>query len=131
MKLFSNTISTLENALDYSSAKQKVIAQNITNVDTPNYKAKDVNFKTALQSALDRSLEARRTDSRHFEFKGQPSSSFSVQTIHDRSYNNNGNNVDIDKQMADLATNQIYYNAVTDRINGKFQSLQSVIRGGK
>jgi flagellar basal-body rod protein FlgB len=39
--------------------------------------------------------------------------------------------VDIDKEMTDLAANQIYYNAVTDRLSGKFQSLQDVIRGGK
>lgn len=131
MKLFSNTISTLENALDYSSTKQKVIAQNISNADTPNYKAKEVSFKTALQSAMDSSLEARRTDARHLEFKGQSSSSYTVKVNQSRSYHQNGNNVDIDKEMADLATNQIYYNALIDRISGKFQSLQSVIRGGK
>lgn len=46
-------------------------------------------------------------------------------------YNHNGNGVDMDKEMADLATNQIYYNALTERINGKFNTLQSVIKGGK
>lgn len=131
MKLFSNTISTLENALDYSSTKQKVIAQNISNADTPNYKAKEVNFKTALQSAMDSTMETRRTDARHIEFKGQTSTAYTVKVNQSRSYHQNGNNVDIDKEMADLATNQIYYNAVIDRISGKFQSLQSVIRGGK
>ncbi|WP_412093612.1 flagellar basal body rod protein FlgB [Peribacillus simplex] len=40
MELFSNTFQSLENALDYSNAKQKVISQNIANSDTPNYKAK-------------------------------------------------------------------------------------------
>ena len=42
MNLFSGTISTLENALNYSATKQKVISQNIANVDTPNYKAKEM-----------------------------------------------------------------------------------------
>lgn len=45
-------------------------------------------------------------------------------------YSHNGNNVDIDKEMAELAENQIYYNGLVDRINGKFGSLQTVIRGG-
>ena len=44
MDLFSGTISTLDKALNYSATKQKVISQNIANVDTPNYKAKDVSF---------------------------------------------------------------------------------------
>ena len=52
LSLFSGTISTLENALTYSSTKQKVISQNIANVDTPNYKAKNVSFKAAYDDAL-------------------------------------------------------------------------------
>ncbi|MEQ2526477.1 flagellar basal body rod protein FlgB [Robertmurraya yapensis] len=131
MKLFSNTISTLENALNYSSTKQKVISQNISNVDTPNYKSKEVSFKSALQNAVDSSMTARRTDARHIDFNGQASSGIAVTTNNSTSYNNNGNNVDLDKEMADLASNQIYYNALIERISGKFSTLQSVIKGGK
>lgn len=131
MKLFSNTISTLEGALNYSSTKQKVIAQNISNADTPNYKAKEVSFKTAFQQAMDQSVAAKKTNVRHFDFKGQSTTATIVKTNQRTSYHNNGNNVDVDKEMADLAANQIYYNAMIDRISGKFQSLQSVIRGGK
>ena len=54
-----------------------------------------------------------------------------IVTQQNGTYNNNGNSVDMDKEMTDLATNQIYYNAVTDRLSGKFSSLQNVIRGGK
>lgn len=131
MKLFSNTISTLENALNYSSTKQKVIAQNISNADTPNYKAKEASFKSALDTAQQASMTAKRTDMRHFDFQGSSSTGITITTNNGTSYNNNGNNVDIDKEMADLATNQIYYNALTERISGKFQTLQSVIKGGK
>ncbi|WP_449619374.1 flagellar basal body rod protein FlgB [Robertmurraya sp. Marseille-Q9965] len=131
MKLFSNTISTLENALNYSSTKQKVISQNISNVDTPNYKSKEVSFKSVLQNAVDSSMSARRTDTRHIDFNGHSSSGISITTNNSTSYNNNGNNVDLDKEMADLASNQIYYNALIERINGKFSTLQSVIKGGK
>lgn len=131
MKLFSNTVSTLEKALNYSSAKQKVISQNIANVDTPNYKAKDVSFKAAFEQALGQSFQANRSDARHFEFGSRASSGPGMVTKKNVNYNENGNSVDLDKEMADLATNQIYYNALTERINGKFNSLQSVIRGGK
>lgn len=131
LKLFSGTISTLENALNYSSTKQKVISQNISNADTPNYKAKNVSFKNELQSAVGNSLETRRSDARHFDFNGHATNRIAITTNQNTSYNNNGNNVDIDKEMADLATNQIYYNALIERISGKFQTLQSVIRGGK
>src|SRR4051812_27542033 len=129
MELFSNTFRVLEKSLDYSSAKQKVISQNIANVDTPNYKAKDV-VKDSFQNALQASIETYRTDSRHINFNTERSDS-TIVTQQNGSYNNNGNSVDVDKEMTDLATNQIYYNALSDRLSGKFSSLQNVIRGGK
>lgn len=131
MNLFSNTFSILERGLDYSSLREKTIAQNIANVDTPNYKAKDVSFKSVFASALDESMKANRTDQRHFEFEQTGSSSSAVTTKNDTQYNQNGNNVDMDKEMTDLATNQIYYNALAERLSGKFTSLQNVIKGGK
>ena len=127
MKLFSNTITTLENAIDYSNQKQKVIAQNIANVDTPNYKAKTVTFKDSLTSAMN----ANVTNSKHISFSTTNSSSTAVVSKSNVTYNNSGNSVDMDKEMTDLATNQIYYNALIDRISGKFSSLENVIRGGK
>ncbi|MDP4169548.1 MAG: flagellar basal body rod protein FlgB [Bacillota bacterium] len=130
MNLFSN-ISTLERALDYSSLKQKVISQNIANVDTPNYKAKDVSFKDVFQNELDMTFKTNRTDSRHLDFSTGTSQSPAIVTEQNVQYNNNGNSVDMDKEMADLATNQIYYNAMIERVNGQFSTLQSVIRGGK
>lgn len=131
MDLFSGTISTLDKALNYSTTKQKVISQNIANVDTPNYKAKDVSFKAVFNEALSESLIANRTNARHFVFNKTNQSSSTIITKNQVSYNESGNSVDIDQEMADLATNQIYYNALTERISGKFSSLQNVIRGGK
>lgn len=131
MKLFSNTVSTLENALNYSSMKQKIVSQNIANVDTPNYKAKDVSFKAAFEEALGQSFKTKRTDARHYDFKNTNGSYPGIVVKKNLNYNANGNSVDLDKEMADLATNQIYFNALTERINGKFNSLQTVIRGGK
>lgn len=131
MKLFSNTISTLEQALNYSATKQKVIAQNISNADTPGYKAKNVSFQAELDSAVQMNTRTASTHPRHIAFKGSASSNITVTTDRSTSYNNTGNNVDVDKEMADLATNQIYYNALVERVSGKFNSLQTVIRGGR
>ena len=126
MKLFSNSIHLLENSLAYSSLKQKVIVNNIANVDTPNYKAQEVSFKTELDRAT---LQANRSNDRHFEFK-RGSSNIEINTRRTTAYNHNGNNVDIDKEMADMAENQIYYNVLVDRMNGKFNALKEVLKGG-
>lgn len=130
MSLFTGTISSLENALNYASLKQKVISNNIANADTPNYKAKAVSFSKMLELELRSTMTANKTDGRHYDFSSSGSTS-GVYVNKNVSYNHNGNSVDIDQEMSSLAMNQIYYNAVTDRISGKFQSLENVIRGGK
>ncbi|GAA0461208.1 flagellar basal body rod protein FlgB [Alkalibacillus silvisoli] len=125
MQLFDQTIHNLQRGLDYSSVKNQTIAHNISNVNTPNYKAKQVSFKDEFESAK---LEALRTDERHIPFSNNHSP-FSISARQDVTYNNNGNSVDIDKEMNELAQNQLYYEALTERINGKFNSIKSVVGG--
>ncbi|AOV08274.1 flagellar basal body rod protein FlgB [Sporosarcina ureilytica] len=130
MKLFGQTISSLERGLNYSATKGKVIAQNIANVDTPNYKAKRVKFKEFLVDAQMNELRAYKTEHKHMDFPER-----NVQPgVFDYSnfrYRHDGNGVDMDKEQANLAENQIYYNALVDRLNGKFNTLQNVIKGGR
>lgn len=132
MSLFEGTIQTLERSLDYSALKNRTISNNIANVDTPNYKSKEVSFKNVLTDQLENTFQAKRTNSRHIPFQSDSAQdSFQVVTNSNTTYNHNGNNVDIDKEMSELAKNQIYYQSVVDRLNGKFSSLQTVIRGGR
>ncbi|WP_047984887.1 flagellar basal body rod protein FlgB [Ornithinibacillus californiensis] len=131
MDLFSGTINTLQQSLNYASVKNQTIASNISNVDTPNYKAKDVVFKDLLQQEIASSITAKRTHPRHLPFGQDQRLSYEIIQRNNTTYNHNGNNVDIDKEMAELAQNQIYYQSLVDRINGKFNSLQTVIRGGR
>jgi flagellar basal-body rod protein FlgB len=127
--IFSSTFSSLENAIGYASQKQKVISDNIANVDTPNYKAKDVSFQNALSDAVNSQITTKITDPRDFSFdtSAQP---YAVTTQQNVDYNSNGNSVDIDKEMSDMATNQIYYNTLVSRMSDEFQTLQMVIKGG-
>jgi len=130
MNLFGNTISTLERGLDYAAVKGKAISQNIANIDTPNYKAKQVSFKDVFTDVKTTTLKTYRTNSQHIEFK-ERNIEPGVFNISDFRYRHNGNGVDMDKEQVNLATNQIYNSAVVDRLNGKFNSLQSVIKGGR
>ncbi len=130
MVLFTGTIALLEKALDYSSVKQNVIAHNIANADTPNYKAKDVQFSAYLHDALEKRIQAKRTDERHIPFQSRVPQ-IQITTRKNLRYHHNGNSVDIDYEMAELAKNQIYYQTMTDILSGKLRTLQTVIRGGK
>jgi flagellar basal-body rod protein FlgB len=131
LKLFSNTINSLEQALNYSSLKQQVISQNIANAETPNYKAKDVSFKSILQNELSQNFTTYRTDQRHIDFSDNSATQSAIVVRPNVQYNNNGNSVDIDQEMSDLAKNQIYYDALVEQENNKFAAIQNVIRGGK
>ncbi len=130
MNLFGSMITQLERGLDYSATKGKVISQNIANIDTPNYKAKNVSFNEVFANVQANSLKAYKTDERHINFKSNGTSP-GVSSYSNLRYRQDGNGVDMDKEQADLAANQIYYNAVVDRINGKFNTLQNVIKGGR
>lgn len=130
MNLFGGTISSLEKGLSYATLKQKTIAQNIANVDTPNYKAKDVSFKDMLIEAKRSGVSAYRTDARHFDFKNSTSTP-GVFSNGNLRYRSNGNGVDMDVEQSKMAENVIYYNALIDRVNGKLNTLNTVIKGGK
>ncbi|GAE29239.1 flagellar basal body rod protein FlgB [Alkalihalobacillus hemicellulosilyticus] len=133
MNLFgSSSFRALETGLNGAQVRQNAISQNIANVDTPNYKAKQVEFKHLLNDAVNQAgLKANRTHEQHYEFKSVRNSGPIVTENRQTEFNHNGNNVDVDREMSELAKNQIYYNALIDRLNGRFQSLESVIRGGR
>src|SRR5699024_11661760 len=130
MRLFDKTFHSLEHALDFASKRNEMISNNIANSDTPFYKSKDVLFKSHLKKAMDNQLPNKRTHSKHFQFTTL-NAPFHVVTNYQTTFNHNGNNVDMDKEMSNLAKNQIYYQSVVDNLNTKFRQLQSVIRGGR
>ncbi|MFD2704813.1 flagellar basal body rod protein FlgB [Salibacterium lacus] len=130
MGLFdSATFHNLEQGLKGAATRQKTISDNISNVDTPNYKAKSAHFKHTLNEAMQNDkIQAQQTNQQHIPFGGNGSDSIYVSRDTSTMYNHNGNNVDIDKEMTDSAKNQIYYNALTDRLSSKFSSLKTAVR---
>ncbi|AWE06669.1 flagellar basal body rod protein FlgB [Lysinibacillus sp. 2017] len=130
MDLFGGTIRRLENGLSFATLKNKTIAQNIANVDTPNYKTKEVSFKDVLNDAKSATISANRTDARHYDFNIEIGSNgvYSNENFRSRP---NGNAVNMDTEQAKLAENTIYYNALIERMNGKFSTLNAVVKGGR
>ncbi|WP_280768988.1 flagellar basal body rod protein FlgB [Salipaludibacillus daqingensis] len=134
MNLINNsTTQLLETAMSSASTRQNTISQNIANVDTPNYKAQKTVFSHELNRAKEgQRLNANRLDERHIEFGGRPADDAGFVTRRTNTmYNHNGNNVDIDHEMSELAKNQIYYNTLVDRLNGRFNSVRTVLGQGR
>jgi flagellar basal-body rod protein FlgB len=125
----------MERTLDASVLRQKVIANNIANVDTPYFKRSDVQFEDLLESEMNGpstpSFVGIRTDPRHFII-GKKSDKFEPKIVTDENstINNNLNNVDIDYEMSLMAKNQLRYNVLVQQINSEFKNARTVL-GGK
>ena len=121
-----NYINVLDKAADAANTRNEVLANNIANVDTPNYKRKDVSFQNYLEQALigAEALDTRVSDvnTRLSDFGGIVYTDSSV-----LSYRLDGNNVDIDTENAYLAENQIRYNALVEQIGQEFNRYKTVL----
>lgn len=120
-------INVLGKAADAAWLRNDALAHNIANVNTPGYKRQDVDF----ESVLKRELTNSRYKSMDAKVDHLTSSKLRVGVHTDAagySYRLDGNNVDIDTENAELASNQIRYNGLMDSISKEFQNLQAVMK---
>lgn len=119
--------------MDASTFRQKVIANNIANGDTPYFKRSDVLFEELLEKEMNKkSLPGRRTDPRHIPI-GLPSAPHSPEVVKDVNtmMNNNLNNVDIDYEMSLMAKNQLRYNVLVGQVSHDLKNYRTALNGGR
>ncbi|HEY5583588.1 MAG TPA: flagellar basal body rod protein FlgB [Ruminiclostridium sp.] len=125
----------LEKSLDASWARNDTISQNLANIDTPEYKRKDVAFEQYLNDSLNKtSIEGNLTDKRHIAIKSKNIDKIQPTITEDNSdvsMRIDGNNVDVDSEMAYLAKNTIKYNTLVQLINSNYSKIKTVIAEGR
>ena len=143
MSLFESTgtmrtLDILEKGMDAATMRRGVIANNIANVDVPHFKRSEVIFESELKRAIDheRSVESdpikmRTTHPAHFETRR-------LEGFHDvaprthmdylSTMRNDGNNVDMEDEVAELTRNQLQYSMLVDRFGGTYRLLNSLTR---
>jgi len=132
MEIFNKTIDLLEKSLDIRSEKNRVIASNIANQDTPGYRAKEINFKDSISAAsASSSLTLLKTSSSHLGGMLGGSPDLSVTEIPGTSKQLDGNTVNNEMEMAKLAENQINYSASIQFISEKFKLINYAITEAK
>lgn len=119
----------LSAGLDTMMLKQRVVAENIANVNTPGYKRRDVAFPAELQEARNR-LPLRTTHPSHMPTPTAPGSP-TVVVDTTTTMRNDQNNVDLEKETASLAQAQILYNALVEQLNQGYQRLRTAVREGR
>ena len=122
-----NYINVLDKAADASWIRNEAIANNIANVNTPGYKRQDVNFEEQLRKAMKNSRYTS-IDERVANVDLERLNPITYRDHSTLSYRLDGNNVDIDTENVELASNQIRYQGLTDSITKHFQGLQSVMK---
>ena len=126
--LFDKTTSALGTAINMRLMKQNVISSNIANAQTPAFHAKKMDFEDALARALD--IDGLRrsatSDCSHFHTGGGAIAHTAPEIYEDPdvAVNNDGNTVDVEKEMSSLADNIIMYKSALHLINKKFASLK-------
>ena len=113
----------LEKMLDVSSVKHKVIANNIANVNTPGYKKMEVSFSDQLEKALNESAMNK------FDTL-QPKIVISKEDTSETA-RNDGNNVDMDKEVSSLVKNTLTYSIYTQLLAKKYEGIKSAIEGSR
>lgn len=120
-----NYINVLDKAADASWLRNDVLANNIANADTPNYKRKDVQFETYLANAVAGTDSLDETVSK-IDLNTLNASTYTEQV--NLSYRMDGNNVDISTENVELAKNQLKYYTLMNSISNEFSRLRSAIR---
>lgn len=128
-----NHVNLMEKSLDAMSLRQEVIANNIANADTPNYKSQHVEFETIFQQAIE--------DQSGFKMKTSSPGHITISTNDPLEVNPlvvsetwhtmrmDGNNVDPDQEMTDLAMNTIRMNLTMQQVNDELRRLKTAITG--
>ncbi len=122
-KLFDNSIDVLGKSLDGYLLRHDVISDNIANAETPGFKARRVDFETALQKAVD-SQDSGASENAMSSVRP---------TIYEDPYSEEGqdlNTVDMDREMAALNKNDVKYSASSQAISREFALLRYAISEG-
>ncbi|MDB6061239.1 MAG: flgB [Verrucomicrobiaceae bacterium] len=126
---FASALGIHEQALYLRSHRAEVLGNNLANVDTPNFKARDVDFSALLDQAGSQSMgKPQRTDARHMTLAANDGDGDLLYTTPSQP-SIDGNTVEEHREMARFAKNSMDYEASLYFLNAKFKGLQTAISG--
>ncbi|RRV07449.1 flagellar basal body rod protein FlgB [Pseudomonas sp. v388] len=130
---FDKALGIHEKALGFRAQRAEVLANNISNADTPNYKARDLDFSSVLAAENDKAQNGRfalnKTNSRHIEAEGMDNQEGSLLYRTPSSPSLDQNTVDSQVEQANYTENAMGFQASFTLLNSKFKGLVSALRG--
>ena len=128
------SVDILQRGLEAAWTRNTVIRNNIANVETPGFKASDVEFESLMaQSLRGTGFTGTRTHVKHIPIGSARPESVTARIIprSDTTMRMDGNNVDIEAENVKLAQNSIYYNTLLEKINSDLRRLRTAIQEGR
>ncbi len=133
--LYNKTFTNLSSSMDLRAANHRMISSNIANIDTPNYKAFDfvVNEEMKKLEQTPNNIKPVTTHPEHISLDDSGFNQYNckVRESSEHSLRNDGNTVDLDREMAEMSKNNLMYNVSAQLLSKKIQQLMSVIQGGR
>jgi len=131
---FDKALGIHEKALGFRAQRAEVLANNIANADTPNYKARDMDFSSVLAAESQKQQSAgrfamERTNSRHIEAEGLAMNDETLQYRTPTQPSIDQNTVDAHIEQSNYTENAIGFQASFTLLNSKFKGLVSALRG--
>ncbi len=118
--------------LDFTALRQKVISKNIANINTLNYIREDVKFESLIDERI--AAKTKTTNPKHFSSvvdQNNATQEFKIYKDTDAVNKSGTNNVDVNREMAEMAQNTLLYKFGVKKLNMHFRTLERVIRGGR
>ena len=133
-RLFDRTMGILGRSLDYRARNQRVIASNVANIDTPGFRPKKLKFDEELRKAAEKEqIHLTRTNGKHLpslqQFSMAGEQPFELETEPEST--GGDHSLDIDREMAKMAKNNLLYDATVKMLSKKFSLLKEAIAGGR
>jgi flagellar basal-body rod protein FlgB len=132
--LGDDTAVILRRALDGLALRHEVISRNIANVDTPGFKASTVTFEQQLQRLIQQGegdLALVTTDAGHLAAPTTESTQAQIIQRNNLTLREDGNNVDIEREMIELAETNLRYAAASQLLNRKLSLLRLIVNDGR
>lgn len=123
-------LSQHENALRFRALRNQVLSSNIANADTPNYKARDLDFSSALKGAREANINLDRTSDLHKQAWGTTTGGAKLMYRVPSQPTLDGNTVAMDVEQAAFAENAIQYRASLRFLDGSLSTLRYALKGG-
>lgn len=118
-------------ALSVQAKRNEVIATNLANVDTPGYKARDLDFKEAMQRYNGELIDLTADQQGHITMSNEPFGMMSMKFRPSLESSLDGNNVDKEMETAAFAKNVFDYQASLTYLNASISTLRKAIKGGE